>query len=223
MRPTGVSGRTKTLSNPPRTADHMSGASESDGSAKQSSGLRRPAEAASADVQPVPAGKPSAKAEAPAPAAGNDHPTAHREAKATGETAGTTQRPLSDETPAAHAPATAVVRQTQENVTPVPAAKVASLRIDLSDGKSALATVRERSGAVEVKIVAATPQSAHRIGNEVDGLRQALDSAGLQLAKAEVSYQQPQGHGRERDGSYGEPQQRPAKSNEFFILDEVNE
>jgi len=191
---------------------------------KQPAGLRRAADSGIANVEPASTGKPVVQVQAPEPAAGHDHPTVNRDAKTAGETAQTAQGVFSDETSVEHAPAAVAVRHLQESATPVPAAKVASLRVELSDGKSAQATVRERAGAVEVKIVAATSQSARHISNEVEGLRQALDSAGLKLAQAEVSYQQPQGQGgRDRGDSHREPQRRPAGSNEFFILDEVNE
>lgn len=73
--------------------------------------------------------------------------------------------------------------------TPAPAAKVANLRIDLAAGQSTQATVRERSGAVDVRIVTANEQSAQLIGAGIPSLRRALDAAGMQLKTADVQHQ----------------------------------
>jgi hypothetical protein len=114
-------------------------------------------------------------------------------------------------------------RETQATQ-PAPPARIAKLTVELGDGQSAQATVHERSGAVEVKIVAGAPGMAQRIVHEVEGLRNALDSAGLRLARAEVSYQQPHGERRhdEQNPYRGRPAQ-PATGIEVFTVSEVNE
>ena len=139
------------------------------------------------------------------------------------ESANSTQSALADETAAAHAPVAVATRQTQATQ-PAPPARIANLKVELGDGQSAQATVRERSGAVEVKIVAGTTSVAQRIVHEVEGLRNALDSAGLRLARAEVSYQQPHGERRhdEQNPYRGRPAQAPTGT-EVFAVSEVNE
>jgi hypothetical protein len=101
------------------------------------------------------------------------------------------------------------------------AARSVSITIALASGQTAQATVRERAGAVDVKILTPTAASAQRVTSEMDGLRQNFDTAGIKLGQADISYQQGDGAGQERE-EYRPPQsQPPANSKEIFLLDEV--
>ncbi len=118
----------------------------------------------------------------------------------------------------------APIRQTQDVTTQIEAARVAELTVQLADGQTAHAMVRERAGSIDVKIVTSTNASAQRVSSEIDTMRQNLDAAGLRLGQAEVSYQQG-GSGR-RDGQEQEPRSLQAASKtdrSIFTLSEVAE
>jgi len=110
--------------------------------------------------------------------------------------------------------------------TPAPAAKVANLRIDLAAGQSTHATVRERSGTVDVTIVTPSQQSAQLIGSQLPSLRRALNSAGMQLGTADVRHQG--GGERRQDGGQQEPAERRWRSSQsgdgsIFAIEEVKQ
>jgi flagellar hook-length control protein FliK len=86
----------------------------------------------------------------------------------------------------------------------------ANLRVELADGQTAQATIREQAGSISVKIVTPTAQSALRVSGEIDSLRQNLDAAGVRLGNTEVSYQQGDRGGRNARDYRPTPQ--PAKS-----------
>ncbi len=79
--------------------------------------------------------------------------------------------------------------------------RTATLRLDLVDGTSAQANVRERAGSVEVRIVTNNQPLAQRLDNELGLLRRNLDAGGLQLQSADVSYRGQDGgrSGHERE------------------------
>jgi hypothetical protein len=107
--------------------------------------------------------------------------------------------------------------------TPASDARIANLRIDLASGQSTQATVREHSGAVDVKIVTSSQQSAQAIGSELPALRRALDAAGVQLKAADVSHQ---GDGqRGHNGQQQENQSPHSQSGDSttFAIEEVNQ
>ena len=109
--------------------------------------------------------------------------------------------------------------------TPAPGAKIANLRIDLAAGQTTHATVRERSGAVDVRIVAADQQSAQLIGSEIPSLRRALDAAGMQLKTADV---QRQGGGERRQDERQQQPERRWRSGQsgdgsIFAIEEVKQ
>jgi flagellar hook-length control protein FliK len=98
------------------------------------------------------------------------------------------------------------------------------MKVELANGEIANATVRERAGSIDVKIVTPTSASAQRVSGEIDTLRQSLDAAGMKLGQAEVSYQQ--GSNRGRGGNEHQPFSQRDKSNtdgEVFTLSEVSE
>ena len=107
--------------------------------------------------------------------------------------------------------------------TPPSDARIANLTIDLAGGQTTHATVRENAGAVEVRIVTSSQQSAQAISSELPNLRRALDSAGLQLKAADVSH-----HGSDQNGRGGNQQDNPSPYRQpgdraTFILEEVNQ
>jgi len=107
--------------------------------------------------------------------------------------------------------------------TPASDARIANLRIDLASGQSTQATVREHSGAVDVKIVTSSQQSAQAIGSELPALRRALDAAGVQLKAADVSHQ-----GDGQRGHNGQQQENQSPHNQSgdsttFAIEEVNQ
>ncbi len=122
------------------------------------------------------------------------------------------------------AAASAPTRQLQGLASPIEAAKVADLKVELADGQSARATVRERAGSIEVKIVTSSSESAQRVSGEIDSMRQNLDSAGLKLSHSEVSYQQGNGGGRS-DREYQRAPQTTGSGDhkETFTISEVVE
>jgi len=107
--------------------------------------------------------------------------------------------------------------------TPTSETRIANLRIDLASGQSTQATVREHSGAVDVKIVTSSQQSAQAIGSELPALRRALDGAGVQLKAADVSHQ------GDSQGGHNEQQQEnqspfsQSDDGAIFAIEEVNQ
>ena len=124
--------------------------------------------------------------------------------------------------PTAHAPEAAAIHQVTE-VAPTQASRSVSITVQLTEGQTAQANVREHAGAVEVKIVTPNASSAQRVSSEIDGMRQNLNAAGIKLGHSEVSYQGGDG------GRQGREQYRPASQNqstneqEVFVMDEVNQ
>ena len=118
----------------------------------------------------------------------------------------------------------APIRQLQGLGQQIETARVAELKVQLADGQTAHATVRERAGSIEVKIVTSTNGSAQRISGEIDTMRQNLDAAGLRLGHSEVSYQQGNKGGRNSQEYMREPQTNERGDNEeTFTLSEVVE
>ncbi len=116
------------------------------------------------------------------------------------------------------------IRQAQDSRTQLEGARVADVTVQLADGQTAHATVRERAGSIEVKIVTSSNASAQRVSSELDTMRQNLDAAGLRLGQAEVSYQQ--GDSGHRDGQKQDPrppQEASNKDGSIFTLSEVAE
>ena len=129
-----------------------------------------------------------------------------------------------EESAAAHAPAPAAPLARIANYAPgAQQGRVANLQVTLGDGNNAQATIRETSGAVDVKIVASDAGSAQRIAGEMDTLRNALGAAGLKLRAAQVNYRDDS----ERRGRDGYPPRRARPENpgsgEIFTVNEVNE
>ena len=107
--------------------------------------------------------------------------------------------------------------------TPASDARIANLTIDLASGQTTHATVREHSGAVDVRIVASSQQNAQVISSELPALRRALDAAGMQLKAADVSHQ---GGGQGgRDGQQQENRSPHSQSGDTttFAIEEVNQ
>src|ERR1019366_4034407 len=90
----------------------------------------------------------------------------------------------------------APIRSIQEVAPFIESGRVANLNVQLSDGQTVHATVRERAGSIDVKIVTSTSASAQRVSGEIDSMRQNLDAAGLRLGHSEVSYQEGNAGGR---------------------------
>jgi len=100
--------------------------------------------------------------------------------------------------------------------------RTANLTVESGDGQTTTATVREREGSVEVKIVTSSSAAAERISHEMDSMRQNLDAAGLRLGHSDVSYRQERSAGRDRDQYQPQPQtNKPSK--EIFTLSEVSQ
>ena len=100
--------------------------------------------------------------------------------------------------------------------------RTASLTVQLAEGQTMRATVRQREGSIDVKIVTSSSAAAERVSSELDAMRQNFDTAGLQLGRSEVSYQQ--GGGRDRDGQQAQRESEPnPTSKEIFSLGEVVE
>jgi len=100
---------------------------------------------------------------------------------------------------------------------------LASLRVDLTDGQTAQATVLERSGSVEVKVMTSTAQSAQHVGTEMENLRQSLSTEGLTLVKAEVNYQNDRQNRSQYSDQSSPPPSKDRVGGEIFTINEVNE
>ena len=152
-----------------------------------------------------------------------DHPTIRRNDQFV-DTVGSPQASTSSDTPSPKVTEAAQIRQILDSFSNAPSARVANVKVDLADGQSAQAMVRERAGNVDVKIVAPGADSARHITGEVDSLRSALEGAGLHLGHSEVSYQSHSGErGREHRETAHDSNQQTKQSNEVFTLSEVNE
>jgi hypothetical protein len=126
----------------------------------------------------------------------------------------------------ASAPAVAAIRLTPEIASASESSRNVNLTIPLESGQTAQASVRERAGAVDVRISTPTAASAQRVSGEIDSLRQNLDAAGIRLGHAEVSYQPGSGGGQDRGSNNRETYQPPAakpsvNSKEVFVMNEV--
>jgi hypothetical protein len=118
----------------------------------------------------------------------------------------------------------APIRQIQEATLATELTRVANLRVVLADGQTANATVRERAGSIDVRIVTPTNASAQRVSSEVDTMRQNFDAAGLRLGQADVSYQPGDG-GRHSGNEHQSHPQKDASANgdQIFTINEVTE
>jgi hypothetical protein len=86
-----------------------------------------------------------------------------------------------------------------------PGVHVAALSIEGDNGTQTRAMVRERNGAIDVKVVTPSEESARLVGAGLHELRRALDGAGLSLNRAEIGWHgQSDGGGNGRNGRYGE-------------------
>jgi len=140
------------------------------------------------------------------------------------DTVGSPQTSSASDAAAPKVAEAAQIRQILDAVSNAPAARVANVKVDLADGQSAQAMVRERAGNVDVKIIAPGADSARHISGEVDSLRSALEGAGLHLGHSEVSYQGNSGERGREQRETAQDSNRPAnQSNEVFTLTEVNE
>jgi hypothetical protein len=119
-------------------------------------------------------------------------------------------------------PAASVAPTLRVRPEPAVEARIASLTIDLASGQSTHATIREHAGAVDVRIVAASQQSANAISSELPALRRALDAAGMHLKAADVTH-----HGEREGSQHGNRQDNPSARRDSadsttFALGEVN-
>ncbi len=122
------------------------------------------------------------------------------------------------------APEPATVSVVQDATPTIEGGRVANLQVELANGGSTQATIRERAGSIEVKIVTPTSASAQRVSGEIDSMRQNLDNAGIRLGQAEVSYQPGDGGGRGGNGHQRPPQRDTStKDGQIFTLSEVTE
>jgi flagellar hook-length control protein FliK len=123
--------------------------------------------------------------------------------------------------PAARAPEVAAIRLTPEVTPASESSRTVSITVQLASGQTAQASVSERAGTVDVKIVTPTAASAQRVSSEMDGMRQNLDAAGIKLGQAEISYQRGEGGGHGREEYQPPAQQQSANGKEVFIMNEV--
>ena len=115
------------------------------------------------------------------------------------------------------------IRMAQDATQLITPARIANLSIENAEGQTIHATVRERTGTIDVKIVTPSSGSAQRIGGEIDTMRQNLDAAGLRLGHSEVSYQDG---GRQRRGEENQQLFKSGQSRdkqETFTFSEVVE
>ena len=112
------------------------------------------------------------------------------------------------------------LRQVSEPAPAIEVGRTANLTVQLAEGQTVRATVRQRDGSVDVKIVTSNSAAAERVSGELDAMRQNFDSAGLPLGRSEVSYEQR--GGKDRDGQQAQRESDPnPTSKEIFSLGEV--
>jgi hypothetical protein len=125
--------------------------------------------------------------------------------------------------PAAHAPEAAAIRQVTDPA-PTQSSRSVSITVQLAQGQTAQANVREHAGGgIDVKIVTTNASSAQRVSSEIDGMRQNLDAAGIRLGNSEVSYQRGDGSGQGREQDRPQPQNLSSNAKEVFVINEVNQ
>jgi hypothetical protein len=135
---------------------------------------------------------------------------------------GMTTEPRTTDTPAERM-APAAPRASADPALDLPPARMATLRVDLSEGGTAKATIRERGGAVEVKIVTPTLDSARHLAGEVGALRRSLDNAGLRLRSAEIAYRNEGNERRQREDFRDGHEESQAAVAEVFTIKERNQ
>jgi hypothetical protein len=117
--------------------------------------------------------------------------------------------------------AVASIRPTVESLSAP--ARTAALKVDLADGVSARASVSERAGGVQVRIVTNNSPVAQHLVAQVGGLRRAFDATGLRLNSADVSYRGEGGDRREGDGGEQRPRHDDAQSQNIFDVYEAEQ
>ena len=118
--------------------------------------------------------------------------------------------------------AVARIRPVTEVVAATGPARTAALKIDLANGATARASVRERAGAVEVRIVTDNSPVAQHLTEQIAGLRRALDATGLRLHSADVSYRSAGGEGRQGDPREQTPRRDETQGREVFAVEEID-
>ncbi len=144
---------------------------------------------------------------------------ANNVASVTGAHSGSTQSQAGDTRAVTATPVATVTAIAHASETPI--RRVANLKVDLNEAGSAHATIRERAGEVDVKIVTPDSDSARNLVNEVNALRRSLDGAGLKLRNAEVVYRSDRYQNPQRDDSRQNSQQSNAGSAETFTIEET--
>jgi hypothetical protein len=102
---------------------------------------------------------------------------------------------------------------------------VARLEVELQTGSSIRASVRERSGAVELRVSTNDSRVAQELTGEIDKLRNSLDMSGLKLESAAVDYRDDRSERRQN----GDPEPNVAKrdqsddSRQVFTLQESDQ
>jgi hypothetical protein len=101
----------------------------------------------------------------------------------------------------------------------------ATLKVKLEMGGLVRANIRERSGAVDVRVMTDDSQAALRLTGEVEGLRSALVNSGLKLQSVEVNYQTDQRQHRSNQHSSANSRNRQHSDDEgeAFIITESNQ
>jgi Flagellar hook-length control protein FliK len=101
----------------------------------------------------------------------------------------------------------------------------ATLKVKLEIGGSVRANIRERSGAVEVRMMTDDSQAAVRLTGEVEGLRSALGNSGLKLQSLEVNYQtdQRQHRSNQQPAENSRNGQHSDDEGEVFTITESNQ
>ncbi len=126
-----------------------------------------------------------------------------------------------DTQPASPTPEVAAIRLTPQVTSPSESSRTVSITVQLASGQTAQASVSERAGAVDVKIVTPTAASAQRVSSEMDNMRQNFDAAGIKLGHSEISYQQGDGGGQGHEGYRPPAQNQSANGKEVFVMNEV--
>jgi flagellar hook-length control protein FliK len=124
--------------------------------------------------------------------------------------------------PAARATEAAAIRQVTEPA-PEQSSRSVSITVQLAEGQTAQANVREHAGGIDVKFITANASSAERVSSEIDGMRQNLNAAGITLGQSEVSYQQGDGSGQGRERYRPQQQNQSTDGTEVFVMNEVNQ
>jgi flagellar hook-length control protein FliK len=119
--------------------------------------------------------------------------------------------------------ATAPILEPHQPVITGASTHTVNLEIELDAGDSVRASVRERAGVVDVRVVAGDQETVRHLTEQIPELRRTLDTAGMKLQSAQVSYQSSDQKQRsDPEPNESQEQQSADDNSQVFTLEETN-